>query len=109
MGAKRRTSFVASIVIAVTALGTAGSSAVAGADQPQGKRYCPTTGEDRLDTRVLDGRAHFKARLITERHDCVLRVVKRGDTWLDITMDLVSNRVNVAIRDGRVASVYGTF
>jgi N-acyl-D-aspartate/D-glutamate deacylase len=46
---------------------------------------------------------------IARRHDCELRVIKRGNRWLDITGGLRTNRVNVGLRDGRVKKVYGTF
>ena len=46
---------------------------------------------------------------MAERHACLLRVIKRGDTWLFYTFELRPDRANVGLRAGRVAEVYGTF
>ena len=88
----------------------AGATAAATGTVEAKRPFCPkgSAGErERFDASRLVGKTVPKARAMAGRHDCLLRVVRRDGVWLTVTADLLTNRINVAVRDGIVRRVVG--
>jgi hypothetical protein len=50
-----------------------------------------------------------RARAIARRHGCIVRVVRRDGENLAVTDDFRTDRINVAVRNGRVVRATGVF
>ena len=84
---------------------TSASPAQAATDPPG--PLCPrgVSADERLDASQLKGMKLWKARRLAGRYECEVRVVKLDGEWLDVTTDLVRDRINVVVRDRRIRKV----
>jgi hypothetical protein len=62
-----------------------------------------------LAPRRVVGRTEPAARSLAERHGCLLRVIERDGMALAVTEDYSTNRINVAVRNGRVTAHDGRY
>jgi hypothetical protein len=62
-----------------------------------------------LDVHRLKGKPMGRAERLARRHECVVRTVRLNGLWLSVTQDYVTNRINVAVRDGTVKRVLGIY
>jgi len=58
-----------------------------------------------LDTGRLVGRTEQEAAALAQDAGCTVRVVRRDGEGLFVTEDFRPDRINVAVRDGRVTAV----
>jgi hypothetical protein len=79
-------------------------------DENDGRQICPKgSGAAGYDADRLEDRRLRRARRIAHNHDCTIRVVKRDGEFLPVTDDLRPDRINVAMKRGRVRRVIGVF
>jgi hypothetical protein len=98
---------VAASVTAIALVSDEANRPDPGAQSEPNRLYCPTGESDGLDTSELVGRSAPNARRVAADFDCTVRVVRRDGKWLAGTDDFRENRINVALRDQRVARVTG--
>jgi hypothetical protein len=79
------------------------STDVAPAPTPAPPRNCRRT------SRRLPGRTLADAQAIADRARCPLRVIEEDGRSLPVTEDFSPDRINVRVRDGRVAEVDGLY
>jgi hypothetical protein len=100
----RATLLTAVVLLLISASG----AAHAGSGGERGP-FCPERLELKagalLDTGRLEGKSLRRAREIARRNGCTIRIVRLDGAWLSVTQDYVTNRINVAVRDGIVKRV----
>lgn len=72
-------------------------------------RLCPRRSDDGFKTFRLVGKTEERGDVIARRHDCSVRVVKRDGEALGLTDDLMYDRVNVVVVDGRITRIDGVY
>jgi hypothetical protein len=68
---------------------------------------CPPGSSDGLDTEELVGLELSEAESLAQENGCEVRVVERDGEPLPTTLDLIENRINVAVEDGEVVRIDG--
>jgi hypothetical protein len=98
------------LLAALALVGAAAPSAAGGEATSAGGHLCPReVATEQFDARKLVGMRVGDARRKAERHNCLLRVVRRDGEWLVVTQDFLANRINVAVRDRRVRRIVGIY
>ena len=113
-GARSNGMKTAILLIASALLLTAPAAAAAEGAADAKRPFCPKRSLDlrsgeRLDAARLVGKTVRRAKAIAERHECTVRVVRRNGVPLPVTDDYLTNRINVAVRDGIVKRIVGVF
>jgi hypothetical protein len=93
--------------LVLVALG--GGQSAAATEAPQETHLCPRADAPPFDARELVGLRVRRARATAERHDCLLRVVRRDGEPLIVTQDFLANRIDVAVRDHVVRRIVGIY
>lgn len=102
----RGVALVTTIVVVVILSGGAADANSSIDDRHDGRQICPKgSGAAGYDADRLEGRRMNRARRIAREHDCTVRVVKRDGEWLPITLDLLPDRINVAVEGRRIRRV----
>ena len=97
------------VVLVITSVGLARVNSRID-DQNDGRQMCPKrSGAAGYDADRLEDRRLKRARRIAHKHDCTVRVVRRDGEHLPVTDDLRPNRINVAVKRGRIRRVIGVF
>lgn len=91
-------------LIAVGLPGRAGGSPSRRATVPVGWNETPLPAATWNAKRII-GKRVTRAQRMALRHDCGVRPVLVDGMAIGITMDYRSNRINVAVRDGRVTQI----